>query len=173
MLYLIAFLLLEPVKRVLSFVLYPVAYHWRDNLRNCHAVVWPGYLYQPNRCLHVFLLWLFLDDSVKFTYGTENSPEDFKYPAWILAKKSDAWRSWWWAAVRNSCVNWNNWCAWKLGKLVSEPEHAGKSFYITRTFENGKRPYTEFYIFGRYNQAGWLSGTSPRFEIELMKKKGA
>ena len=113
------------------------------------------------------------DDSVKFTYGTENSPEDFKYPAWILAKKSDAWRSWWWAAVRNSCVNWNNWCAWKLGKLVSEPEHAGKSFYITRTFENGKRPYTEFYIFGRYNQAGWLSGTSPRFEIELMKKKGA
>ena len=169
MLYLIAFLLLEPVKRVASALLYPLAYHWRDNLRNCHAVVWPGYLYQPNRCLHVFLLWLFLDDSVKFTYGTENSPEDFKYPAWILAKKSDAWRSWWWAAVRNSCVNWNNWCAWKLGRfLEGETVLDRRNFYIVRTFTNGKRPYAEFYLFGRFNQVGWIS--CGRFEIDVMKK---
>ena len=44
------------------------------------------------------------------------------------------------------------------------------NFYILRTFTNGNRPYSEFYLFGRFNHVGWLSGTSPRFEIDVMKK---
>lgn len=50
---------------------------------------------------------------------------------------------------------------------------AGKrNFYIIRTYEGGRRPYCEFWLFGRWNQVGWLNGKSPRFEIDLLKKRG-
>ena len=42
------------------------------------------------------------------------------------------------------------------------------NFYILRTFTNGNRPYSEFYLFGRFNQFGWIS--CGRFEIDVMKK---
>lgn len=85
-------------------------------------------------------------------------------PKWL----KDFLLSYWWSAIRNSCPNWNNWCAFKLGEMVSEEPHTAKNFYVTRTFASGgKRPYCEFYLFGRWNQVGWIK--KGRFEIDVMK----
>jgi len=60
----------------------------------------------------------------------------------------------------------------KLGRFLSEEPHDGKrNFYVTRTYEHARRPYCEFWLFGRWNQVGWLKGQSPRFEIDVMKRR--
>jgi hypothetical protein len=166
MLYLAAYLLLEPVKRVLSAVLYPVAYALRRSVR-FHGSMWPEYLYWPR----FTPLWVFLDDSVEMEFWKEYADNPKYYPAWVWASGSDFLRAYWWAAIRNSCVNWNNYSAFRLGSMTAEEGHAGrKNFYITRTFASGaKRPYCEFYLFGRWNQVGWIS--RGRFEIDVMKRR--
>ncbi len=175
MLHLIVYLLLEPVKRILSALLYPAVYPFRTRLRNFHVKVWPGYLYEPARGLHSFLLWLFLDDSIRMETGEDCANQNTKYPSWVLALNYRWLRCYWWSAIRNSFVNWNNLNAYCLGEFVSEKfllgAPGGKNFYITRKFTNGTRPYAEFYIAGRWNQVGWLKGSS-RFEIDIMKKRG-
>lgn len=170
MLHLIAYLLLEPVKRVLSAVLYPAVYPFRNKLRNFHVKVWPSYLYEPARGLHSFLLWLFLDDSIRMETGEDCARQDSKYPAFVLKLGWPWLRCYWWSAIRNSFVNWNNLNAYCLGEFVSEEPHTGKrNFYIFRTFTNGVRPYSEFYVAGRWNQVGWIK--CGRFEIDIMKEK--
>lgn len=171
MVHLIIYLLLEPPKRLLSAVLYLVVYPFRAELRNFHVKVWPGYLYEPV----AFFPWLFLDDSIRMETGEDCARQDSKYPAFVLSLGYTWLRCYWWSAIRNSFVNWNNLNAYCLGEFVSEKFLLGvpgsKNFYITRTFTNGTRPYAEFYIAGRWNQVGWLKGSS-RFEIDVMKKRG-
>jgi len=57
----------------------------------------------------------------------------------------------------------------RLGKYEGEVRHMGtdRNFYKVRKFNNGTRPYCEFYLFGRWNQVGWITGG--RFEIDIMK----
>jgi len=65
----------------------------------------------------------------------------------------------------------------KLGRFLSEEPHDGKrNFYVTRTYEHARRPYCEFWLFGRWNQIGWLRGNklgngASRFEIDVMKRR--
>ena len=167
---LILYIGLEAVKRLLSPLLYPVAYAFRGRLRNKKHIIWPGYLYEPAHGLHGFLFWCLLDDSLMFSQAREYDNKESRYPAFIWKTQSPFLLAWWWAAVRNSCVNWNNWCAFRLGEMVSEEPHYGKNFYVTRTFKSGaKRPYCEFYLFGKWNQVGWIS--CGRFEIDILKKR--
>lgn len=170
MLHLLLYLALEPVKRVLSAVLYPVAYRYAEEIRQTLLQLRPGLLGAPSSVWTAFW-WLLLDDSVWCSYGWDFAINDKYYPAWIL-KRGPAWRAWWWSAVRNSFVNWNNLNAVLLGNFISEDAHAGKrNFFITRVYANGRRPYCEFWLFGRWNQVGWLSGDAPRFEIDIMKRR--
>ena len=167
MTHLILYLVLEPVKRVLSAVLYPLAYALRRQLRT-GKVMRPDYLYRPAFAP----LWLLLDDSVFIEFGVDYGNREKYFPAFVWASGSDFLKAYWWSAIRNSCVNWNNYAAMKLGRFLSEEDHAGKrNFYVTRTYEHGRRPYCEFWLFGRWNQVGWLKGQSPRFEINLFKRK--
>lgn len=167
--HIILFLLLEPVKRVISALLYPVAYALRRQLRT-DKVMRPEYLYEPT----FFPLWLMLDDSIRMETGEDCARQDNKYPAWVLSLGWKWLRCYWWSALRNSCVNWNNYCAYKLGDYRYALAHYGsdRNFYKVRQYTNGVRPYCEFWIFGRWNQIGWLNGKSPRFEIDLLKKRG-
>lgn len=163
--HLLAYLLLEPVKRVASALLYPLAYALRRKLRTSE-VMRPEYLYRPTFAP----LWLLLDDSIQMETGEECARQENKYPAWVLACGWLWLRCYWWSAIRNSFVNWNNYAAYRLGRFLHEDDHAGKrNFYIIRTYEGGKRPYCEFWLFGRWNQVGWISGG--RFEIDVMKRR--
>ena len=164
----ILYLLLEPVKRILSALIYlPLIYPLRRVLRR-ETILRPEYLYAPA----FFPLWLFLDDSIRMETGEDRANQPGKYPAWINGLGWTWLKCYWWSAIRNSCVNWNNYAAMKLGRFLSEEDHAGKrNFYVMRTYERGRRPYCEFWLFGRWNQAGWLNGLSPRFEIDLMKRR--
>ena len=167
MFYLIFHLLLEPVKRVASAVLYPLAYALRFHARE-GSILWPGYLFHPDRVW----VWVFLDDSVFMEFKKEYADKPKYYPAFIWNTGSNFIRAYWWSAIRNSCVNLNNYLAFKLGEMVSEEPHDGKNFYVTRTFASGgKRPYCEFYLFGRWNQVGWIK--KGRFEVDVMKMRDA
>jgi len=172
--YLIIYLLLEPLKRVLSALLYPAIYLLRGVVRDTESVTWKGYLYTPEKCLGAFLAWLMLDDSIHMETGYDFAASEKKYPAWIWnnGKAGEFLLSYWWSAIRNSFVNWNNLSAYLLGSYVGELSHTGseKNFYKVRLYTNGVRPYCEFYLFGRWNQVGWLKGT-PRFEIDIMKRR--
>ena len=169
MIILILYLLLEPVKRVASALLYPLAYALRRQLRT-GKVMRPEYLYEPT----FFPLWLMLDDSIHMETGYDFAASEKKYPAWIWnnGRAGEFLLSYWWSAIRNSFVNWNNLSAYLLGSYVGELSHIGseKNFYKVRQYTNGVRPYCEFYLFGRWNQVGWLKGT-PRFEIDIMKRR--
>ena len=160
-----AFLLLEPVKRVVSALLYPLAYALRRQLRT-GKVMRPEYLYEPA----FFPLWLLLDDSIRMETGEDRANQPGKYPAWVNALGWNWLKCYWWSAIRNSCVNWNNYAAYRLGRFLHEEDHAGKrNFYIIRTYEGGRRPYCEFWLLGRWNQVGWITGG--RFEIDVMKRR--
>ena len=163
MTHLLLYLLLEPIKRVLSALLYPFVYPFRGMVRS-DRTMHPEYLYEPKNWVCV-IPWLFLDDSIFIETKKECAKQETKYPSWI-AKRGDFIRSYWWSAIRNSFVNWNNYSAFRLGTYVKR-----HGFMEMREYSNGqKRLYMEFWVFGRWNQIGWLSGT-PRFEIDIMKKR--
>lgn len=184
---LIIFLLLEPIKRILSAVIYPIAYIFRDRMVT-KQVLFYGYLYQYKPAW--FLLWLFENDSERFDYLYGIPTGEKYYPKWLYnaCYKLDTWwkrflMAYWFNGIRNSMVNWNNWVAYRLGKfegiiadygeidfLVLRDKRKGYRLEI-RMFENGIRPYLEFYLFGRWFQIGWLNGAACRFEIDLFKKK--
>lgn len=166
------FLMLEPIKRVLSLAIYvPIVYPLRHALRErrpLRGVMLAEYLYFPT----FRPLWYFLDDSIKMETGEDCARQETKYPAWVI---SCGWlwlRCYWWSAIRNSCVNWNNYSAFMLGRFICEEAHEGKrSFIIWREYAGGRRLYSEFWLLGRWFQIGWLNGKSPRFEIDLFKRK--
>jgi hypothetical protein len=165
------YLLLEPVKRVLSAVLYPVAYALRRVARDTSKVMRPEYLYSPRPFM--MALWFLLDDSIHMEQGREYDDSAKRYPATLWRAHNDFLLAYWWSAIRNSCVNWNNWAAMRLGAYKSTIRRWGsaRNFYETRQYEHGRRSYMEFWIMGRWFQVGWLKGTSCRFEIDLFKKK--
>jgi len=155
----------ELVKRVLSALLYPLAYALRFCARE-GVILWPEYLFHPDNVL----IWVFLDDSAALEYGKEYANKPKYFPDFIWDTNSDFLKAYWWAAIRNSCVNWNNWRAFKLGTMTSEEPHTAKNFCVTRTFSSGgKRPYCEFWLFGKWNQIGWIK--RGRFEIDVMKSR--
>ncbi len=165
-------LLLEPLRRIASAVIYPLAYALRGKLRNPVRVVWPGFLCEPARGEFEYTLWLFLDDSVFLGQGLEYDNEEGKYPASIW-KKQKAWLlAYWWAAIRNSMVNARNLAAFKLGAFKTVIWHfgSGTNFCEKRLYANGTRLYMESTLFGRHTQIGWLKGTSPRFEAKFFQK---
>lgn len=170
MIHLLLYLALEPVKRVLSAVLYPVAYAFRRHVRTTDKL-WDGYLYQPKRDLRL-LLWLFLDDSAAIEFGKEYADNPKYYPSCIWNTGSDFLRAYWWAAIRNSMVNWNNANAFIMGEYTKTVSRRGseRNFYEVREFASGRRrPYCEFDLFGKWNQVGWIK--KGRFEIDVMKRR--
>lgn len=164
MLYLIAYLLIEPVKRIASALLYPLAYALRKYA--CKPfVIWPEYLFEPR----LVPAWLFLDDSILMEFKKEYADNPKYYPAVIWNTNSDFLRAYWWAAIRNSMVNWNNYSAYLTGDFVKAIRRysIGRSFYEVREFANCTRPYCEVWVFNRRNQVGWIK--RGRFEIDVMK----
>jgi len=164
----ILFILCEPIKRILSFFLYPFVYPFRNKLRT-KEILWKEYLYRPTKGL-TFFYW-FLDDSIFMEQGKEYDDKAKRYPDWIWELHKDWLLSWWWSGCRNSCVNFGNYQAFKLGDFITKFRKFGNdnNFVEMKHFENGKRLYTEFFLFGRWNQFGWI--TRGRFEIDLFKTR--
>lgn len=183
---LLIFLALEPVKRVVSAFIYRLAYTRRERLRNMDKQLRPGLLYAPAAGVLAFMGWLLLDDSLVYSQKREYDNKESRYPVWLWrratagkAQPEDYPRpgllAWWWAAVRNSCVNWNNYVAYQVGAFdkVLARYGSARNFYEVRRYASGDvLPYCEFYIAGRWNQVGFLRGSetgSSRFEIDVMK----
>jgi len=163
---LLFFILLEIPKRLLSLWLYPYAYQWRKELRT-KEILWATYLFKSK----FKPLWWLLNDSEKMKYGVEYANQDKYYPTlfWV---NGEFLRSYYFNAIRNSFVNWNNWVAFKLGhKLQCMKKWGGKnSFVELRLFAHGKkRLYTEFFIGSKWFQFGFIS--CGRFEIDLLKDR--
>ena len=79
----IFFLLLSPIKTILSLVLFPFAYLLRNVIRTND--IWKdGYLFKPRKLL--FPLWIILNDSEYFTYKPYWFPtKEGYYPKFIFA----------------------------------------------------------------------------------------
>ena len=164
---LLFFILLEIPKRLLSLWLYPYAYQWRKELRT-KEILWATYLFKSK----FKPLWFFLDDSIFMEQGKEYDDKEKRYPALLWKWHKDFLLAWWWSGIRNSCVNWNNSVAFKLGhKLQCMKKWGGKnSFVELRLFAHGKkRLYTEFFIGSKWFQFGFIS--CGRFEIDLLKDR--
>ena len=162
---LLFFILLEPVKRILSALLYLFIYPFRESVRDMFAVMWLEYLYRTT----FKPLWFFLDDSIEMEQGIEYDDKEKRYPALLWKWHKDFLLSWWWSAIRNSCVNWNNYCAYKLGDYICKNKVCGSvnSFVEMKSFNNGNRLYTEFFIGKFWFQFGVI--TRGRFEIDVFK----
>jgi len=170
----ILFILAEPIKRILSFFLYPLIYPFRDKLRHdtLHLCLWNDYLYLPK----FKWLWFFLDDSIKMESGHEYSTEPNRINSYWF--KSEFGKSYHWSAIRNSCVNWNNYMAYKIGFYIKTLKRWGSinNFIELRQYDNGKRLYCEFFIGSKFFQFGTLRGNrdtggASRFEIDLFKTR--
>lgn len=182
----IFFLILEPIKRILSPVIYPISYIFRDRMTTKH-VLFNGYLYQYKPAW--FLLWLFENDSERFSYKYGIPTAEKYYPIWLFRYCEQLDNpikrfllAYWFNAIRNSMVNFNNFMAYKAGQLLGISESFGEgSFELLRQkkkgyrleyrkFSNGKiLPYLEFYLFGKWFQFGWIK--NGRFEIDLWKDR--
>lgn len=82
MLYILSFLLLEIVKRIASPLLYPVAYLFREALREkrlLRGLMFRDLLYYPT----FRPLWFFLDDSIHIEFKKEYPNKEKYYPAWV------------------------------------------------------------------------------------------
>lgn len=155
-------------------------------------ILWQGYLYKPKRFW--FLLWLFENDSERFDYPFGIPTSSKYYSKWLYnaCYKLDTWwkrflMAYWFNAIRNSMVNFNNYMAYKTGKFIAVKWAKGcVSFSLLRMKKKGyrlenrlffsqydncfkERLYLEFYLFKRWFQFGWLS--NGRFEIDLWKKR--
>jgi hypothetical protein len=186
MINLLAYLIIEPVKRILSAVLYPLAYllrHWlrtdEEALRHEQAssvgvVLWghrPGFGW----------LWYWLDDSIN-AEGRLKFGKDIDYCAYgnrsDLVEKlpegkfKEFCRAWYWSAFRNSAIN----LTWTLclGDMTGEDIIKGekpRNFIVRRHYPGGKsRLYVQFYPWGDFRiKCGWL--TNGRFEVQFRRKK--
>ena len=175
-LFILVYLLLEPVKRVVSALLYPLAYALRRQLRT-GEVMRPDYLYRPAFAP----LWLLLDDSIEMEQGKDYDDKAKRYPTILWRCHNDFILAYWWSAIRNSCVNWNNYAAYRLGSFQQVEAAFGAASFADirarragwrverRRFSGGVRLYCEFYLLRRWNQIGWITGG--RFEIDVMKAR--
>ena len=164
---LLFFILLEPLKRILSLFLYPLVYVFRDSFRS-KEILWKTYLFKKRG----FFAHFFLDDSIFMEQGIEYDDKEKRYPAILWKWHNDFLLSWWWSGIRNSCVNWNNWIAFKLGHKLQCMKKWGSvnNFIELRLFAHGKkRLYSEFFIGKYWFQFGFIS--VGRFEIDLFKTR--
>lgn len=197
----------EIIDRLIAPVIYFVAYLYRDKCRDYSKILWPGYLIQPTEGIYKKLWKYLDDSVyIEFGKEYANREKYYPKWLWKIAQFLFSLKvklggfylitedlpqfllSWWWASVRNCTVNDGNYDAYTLGKFLNIKKHYGKSFQQLRkdkkgyaldirVFENGERPYLEWYMFGKWNQLGWLNGDTKthnganRFEIDLFKKK--
>jgi len=185
----LGFTALELIKRFLSFFFYPIVYLFRNVIRS-NKVIWKGFLLEPKRGPLSAIAWFFLDDSIflesgekKKEYSLEPNRLGDATHKTIYWFKPDWLRAWQWSAVRNSCVNWNNWCAYSLGKFDKLLDSWGMDSFAEvkkskfgyrleyRKYANGNRLYLEFNLFHKWQQIGWLQGEATRFEIDAFKDK--
>ena len=121
----------EILSRVVSIVMFPIAFMLRDKIRE-HLYSIDKYLVQERtfddtKYLPIgdfyskvnkvyFFLWLFLDDSTaRDSYHKDgstmydSSDSDEHYPKWVLATNWFWLRATWWSFVRNNTVNYVSW----------------------------------------------------------------
>jgi len=89
---------------MLSAIFYPVAYLFRDSLRDrrlLKGLLLKNYLYYPT----YKPLWFLLNDSEKMTYNVEYANKEKYYPKWVWKLGNKFLLSYYFNAIRNSCVN--------------------------------------------------------------------
>jgi len=148
--------------------IYPIAYLLRWEIRTKEILV-DKYLYKPKKYLK--WLWFYLNDS-EYLDGTftEYGDGEKYYPKFIWNSKSEFLKSYWFNAIRNNAVNWNNYNAFVIiGKFIRITKHIGddKNFIQLRQFENKTLPAIQFYLFSKKFFIGFSK--SGRLWIELLK----
>ena len=181
----LCFILLEPVKRVISIIFYRMAYDRISKLRG-DEILWKDFLWKYTS-KRPTVYWFLLNDSEKMKYGTEYANDKKYYPSWAWSN-GEFVRSWYFNAIRNSCCNFNNWIAYKVGFFKDEIKSGGKKTFTDvknskfgyrwelRQYDNCQRLYLEFNLFYKWQQFGWLRGNrekngASRFEIDILKDK--
>jgi len=172
-----------PIKKILSFLLFPLVYPLRYTIwRSTNAYTETRWeiekVVKYNKGIKLFI-WFFFDDSIYSDYGVDFHPTKHKSRLVELLCKyifrenktiCNFLRSWYWAGWRNSSNNLSHYLAevW-IGKYKGLAKNCIKNKYITyeiRKFTYTERPYLEirFRIGKRkcYANIGWLK--SGKFE---------
>jgi hypothetical protein len=114
--------------------------------------------------------WFYLNDSIYLSYNLEYPTEGKYYPAFIWKSNSSFLKSYFFSAIRNSGVNYNNYTAFfSIGKFINVGKHYGddKNFIEFRQFENKTLPAFNFYLLGKKFFIGYAK--SGRMWVELFK----
>lgn len=174
MIYFFLFILLKFIFLISGIFIYPIVYFFRYKIRS--KKIWvEKCLYEPKKGL--FFAWIFLNDS-EYLDGTYTEYGDSKnyFPKWIWKSNSEFLKSYWFNAIRNSAVNFNNWFGKVyLKRFITEKQILLLDGYIKitiRKFEtrNGKiiqLPTLYIYFIKRFSAGFSRSG---RFWIELFKE---
>jgi hypothetical protein len=152
---------------IIAPFIYPFAYALRWYIRTGEILV-ENYLYKWRKGW--FWLWIYLNDSEVINDGTDFADEEKYYPRWIWNSKSDFLKSYWFNAIRNNGVNFNNYTAFFIiGKFIKVIKHYGsdKNFIEIRQFEKKTLPAINFYLFKKKFFIGYAK--SGRLWIELFK----
>jgi len=176
--------LLQLARRLLSPVVYPLAYLCRHTIRTDEVLMRHEQaasvgvvLWKPKR---LKALWLLLDDSInaegRLKFGKDIDYCHYGNRSALVEKLPDGAfkefaRAYHWSALRNSCIN----LSWilALGDMTDEKILYGskpRNFIAERTYPGGeKRLYVQFYPWGDFRvKCGWLS--NGRFEVAARVK---
>jgi hypothetical protein len=158
------YILIEIPIRIYAMIVYPIAYHYRFEIRK-------GTTHYPNKYQRFTMqhkwhwLWITLDDSVYMVYYKDYKPNMYSpYRENII----EFFKAYHWSVLRNCCVNLKNWIV--IGPVI-EPEleeeyckirrHAlGDRLRIKKLIWNGTHKF----------DIGWTDGNG-RFEFKIRKIK--
>jgi len=171
--------LLTPIKKIVSFLVYPIAYMFRNKVtRSTNAYTetnWELDKILKENSFWQILIWIWLDDSIHSDYKKEYHPTRHQNRiANFLDRlfKSEFFRSWYWSGIRNSSNNLSHLLAYYFNgrKHGIEQICLNNKYirFIIKRFEKSIRPYLELHIGGYEINIGWLD--SGKFEGPKIRK---
>jgi len=142
---------LTPIKKLLSFIIFPFVYPlrhiiFRPNKAYSHDQWQVDEVLKHNKGIKLFI-WFFFDDSIYSDYKKDYHPTKHKSKIFEFLGKlfhaEDFFNSWYWAGLRNSTNNLSHFITYKfIGKLQKEDDLINTKHikYSLRHFDKAKIP---------------------------------
>ena len=156
-------------KKILSFLIFPFIYPFRNKVTRAKSADkgnWAiPFIKQANKGWKLFI-WFFLDDSIYDECHKEYNTKR-KNIYWLT--HNDFLNAWYWNGIRNTSNNLSHYIT--KGKMIKvKKAYISKWYdYEVREFPKGIYPYLEIYIDNLVFNVGWLS--SGKFEGIKVRKR--
>lgn len=182
---LVLFNLINLITKILSFIVFPISYYYRDKLRmKVHFTDQKGLkLFKQNPKFYELFLWFFLDDSIYNENVVERQVNKeycvYGKKCYIIEKLlkegnlKEFLRSYYWNVIRNSSENFWMYIAFGPATQVLKTIVTKRLKYEIRKYPKCKFPlsYLDYYIWIFHFSTGFYSGNGKFKGITLKRKK--